>query len=179
MRVEDEKLRISEKLTITFEPDEIIKLITKPVLKASLGNETLNIFFGLLFMAGAIGLFNIIAYLFNSTFAWDTTLIFFGIISAISVIGSIIKILKLRATTYVITNLRIIIHHNNYSSIQKSINISDIKSRELIQTIIDKYYKTGTIKIFTGETKNNEGKSEDIYENIDSIFECEKAYAIL
>jgi len=104
---------------------------------------------------------------------------FFGIVSLISFVGSIWTILKLRTTTYLITNLSVIIHQDFYNSSTKTVNIKDIKTKESKKTIFDKYFKTGTIKIFTGETKDNDGKTEKIYDHISSIVEPEKAFALL
>jgi uncharacterized membrane protein YdbT with pleckstrin-like domain len=174
-----DKLTLSEKFGVTFETEEIIRELCKPNLKACFGNEIRNILLGFLFIAGAIGLFQIIAYLFKSTYDWDTTLIFFGIVSLISLVGSVWTILKLRTTTYLVTNLSVIIHQDFYNSSTKTINIKDIKTKESKKTIVDKYFKTGTIKIFTGETKDNDGKTEKIYDNISSIIEPEKVFALL
>ena len=179
MSFDVDKLTFSEKFGVTFEPDETIKLICKPNLKACFGNEIRNILLTFLFIAGAVGLFQIIAYLFKSTYDWDTTLIFFGIVSLISLCSSIWTILKLRRTTYLITNLSVIIHQDFYNSSTKTTNIKDIKTKETKKTIVDKYYKTGTIKMFTGETKDNDGKTEKVYDNINSIVEPEKAFALL
>jgi uncharacterized membrane protein YdbT with pleckstrin-like domain len=174
-----DKLTLSEKFGVSFKDEETIRLICKPNLKACFGNEVKNILSSFLFIAGAIGLFQIIAYLFKSTYDWGTTFIFFGIVSLISLVGSIRTILKLRTTTYLITNLSVIIHHDFFSSSTKTININDIKTKELNKTIVDKYFKTGTIKIFAGETKENDGNTEKIYEHIGSIVEPEKAFALV
>lgn len=179
MRIDVDKLTFSEKFGVTFEQEETIRLICKPNLKACFGNEVRNILLTFLFIAGATGLFQIIAYLFKSTYDWDTKLTFFGIVSLLSLVGSIWTILKLRTTTYLLTNLSVIIHQDFYNSSTKTINIKDIKTKESKKTIVDKYFKTGTIKIFTGETKNNDGKTEKIYDNISSIIEPEKAFALL
>lgn len=179
MSVDSDKLTFSENFGMTFEPEETIRMICKPNLIACIGNEISNILLTFLFMAGVIGLFQIIAYLFKSTYDWYTTLIFFGIVSLISLVGSIWTILKLRTTTYLITNLSVIIHYDFYNSSTKTINIKDIKTKESKKTIFDKYFKTGTIKIFTGETKDNDGKIEKIYDNISSIIEPEKVFALL
>jgi uncharacterized membrane protein YdbT with pleckstrin-like domain len=179
MSVDIDKLTFSEIFGVTFEPEETIRLICKPNLKACFGNEIRNILLTFLFIAGVIGLLQIIAYLFKSTYDWDTTLIFFGIVSLISLVGSIWTILKLRTTTYLITNLSVIIHHDFYNSSTKTINIRDIKTKESKKTIVDKYFKTGSIKIFTGETKDNDGKTEKIYDNLSSIIEPEKVFALL
>lgn len=179
MSADINKLTYGDKFGVTFEPDEAIRLIFKPNLKACFGNEVRNILFQFLFIAGAIGLFQIIAYLFKSTYEWDTTLIFFGIVSLISLGRSVWTILKLRTTTYLVTNLSVIIHKDFYNSSTKTINIKDIKTKELKKTIVDKYFKTGTIKIFTGETKDNDGKTEKVYDNISSVFDPEKPFALL
>jgi hypothetical protein len=76
-------------------------------------------------------------------------------------------------------HLCVIIHHDFYNSSTKTINIKDIKTKESKKTIFDKYFKTGTRKIFTGETKDNDGKTEKIYDNISSIIEPEKVFALL
>ena len=81
MSIEFDKLTFSEKFGVTFEQEETIRLIRKPNLKACFGNEVRNILLTFLFIAGAIGLFQIIAYLFKSTYDWDITLMFFGIVS--------------------------------------------------------------------------------------------------
>ncbi len=179
MSVDIEKLTFSEKFGVTFEPGETIRLICTPDLKACFGNEVKNFLSGFLFIAGVVGLFQIIAYLFKSTYAWDTTLIFFGIFSLISLGGSIWTILKLRTTTYLVTNLSVIIHQDFYNSSTKKINIRDIKTKESKKTIVDKYFRTGTIKIFTGETKYDDGKKEKVYDDIRSIVEPGKAFALL
>ncbi len=179
MSVDIDKLTFSEKFGVTFEADETIKLMCKPNLKACFGNEIRNILLMFLFSAGAVGLLQIIAYLFKSTYDWDTTLIFFGIVSLISLVGSVWKILKLRTTNYLVTNLSLIIHQDFYNSITKTINIKDIKTKELKKTLIDKYYKTGTIKIFTGETKDNDGKTEKVFDEIISISNSDKTFSLL
>lgn len=142
-----DKLTFSETFGVIFEPDETIKMICKPNLKACFGNEIRNMLLTFIFIAGAVGLFQIIAYLFKSTYDWDTTLIFFGVVSLVTLAGSVWTILKLRTTTYLVTNLSIIIHKDFYNSSTKTINIRDIKTKELKKTIVDKYFKTGTIKI--------------------------------
>lgn len=117
--------------------------------------------------------------MFKSTYQWDTTFIFLGIVSLISLVSSIWTILILRTTTYVVTNVSIIIHKDFYNSSTKTINIKDIKTKELKKTIVDKYFMTGTIKLFAGETKDNDGKTEKIYDNIHSVFDPEKTFAVL
>ena len=179
MSVDIDKLTFSEKFGVTFEPDETIRLICKPNLKACFGNQLRNILLQFLFIAGGVGLFQIIAYLFKSTYDWDTTLIFFGIVSLISLGGSVWTILKLRTTTYLVTNLSVIIHQDFYNSSTKTINIKDIKTKELKKTLVDKYCKTGTIKIFTGETKENDGKTEKVFDDISSVLDPEKTFALL
>lgn len=93
--------------------------------------------------------------------------------------GSVWTILKLRTTTYLVTNLSVIIHQDFYNSSTKTINIKDIKTKELKKTLVDKYCKTGTIIIFTGETKENDGKMEKVFDDISSVFDPEKAFALL
>lgn len=100
MTADINKLTYGDKFGVTFEPDETIKLVSKPVLKACFGNQLRNILLQLLFIAVAVGLLQIIAYLFKYAYDWGMTLIFFGIVSLISLIGSIWTILKLRTTTY-------------------------------------------------------------------------------
>jgi len=68
MSIVFDKLTFSEKFGVTFEQEETIRLISKPNLKACFGNEVRNILLTFLFIAGAIGLFQIIAYLFKSTY---------------------------------------------------------------------------------------------------------------
>lgn len=169
----------SEKFGVNFEPDERIKTICQPNLKACFLNELRNIFLQFMFLVGAVALFLVIAYLFKSTYDWESTLLFFGIVSIITTITSTWTILKLRKTTYLITNISIIIHGDFYNSSTKAINIKDIRTKELKKTIMDKYFDTGTITIFTGETKDNDGKSEKIYDNLSSIPDPERAFALL
>ena len=179
MSVDIDKLTFSEKFGVDFAAEESIKIVGKPHLKACFGNELTNILMVFIFIAGATGLFQVIAYLFKSTYDWYTSFIFLGIVSLISNACSIWTILKLRTTTYLITNLSFIIHHDFYNSSTRTINIKDVKTKEMKKTIVDKYFKTGTIRIFTGETKENDGKTEKIYDNISSIMEPEKAFALL
>jgi hypothetical protein len=179
MSAYNNKLDFEEKFGITFEPGENIRLVCQSNLKACFGNILRNISLQFLFIAGSVGLFQIIAYLFKSTYDWGSTLIFFGIFSLISLISSVWTILKLRKTIFLATNLRVIIHHDFYNSSTKTICIKDIKTKELERTLIDKYCKTGTIKIFTGETENNDGRTEKVFDNIISINDPEKMFALL
>lgn len=173
------KLTYGESFGVTFAPEETIQLLCKPSLKACFGNQLRGIVLQFLFIAGAVGLFQIIAYLFKSTYDWGNTLLFFGIISLISLGGTVWTILTLRTTTYLITNLSVIIHKDFYSSSTRTINIKDIKTKELKKTIVDKYFKTGTIKIFTGETKENDGRTEKVYDDISSVHDAEKVFSLL
>lgn len=99
MSIDVDKLILSEKFGVTFQTEETIRLVCKPNPKACLGNELKNILSVFFFLAGTIGFFQIIAYLYKSTFDWWTTSIFIGITSLLSVFGSIWTILKLRAIT--------------------------------------------------------------------------------
>ena len=179
MVVDIDKPNLGEKFGVTFEHDETIKFISKPNLKACFGNEVRNIVLQLLLIAGLIGVFQIIAHLFGSTYDWITTIAFFGIVSLISIFSSVWAILNLRTTTYLITNLSIIIHKDFYTSSTKTINVRDIKTKELKRTIVDKYFRTGTIKIFTGETQDNDGTMVKVYDNISSIIDAEKVFVLL
>ena len=179
MVVDIDKLKFSEKFGVTFENDETIKFICKPCLKACLGNEVRNILLQFLLIAGLIGFFQIIAHLFGSTYDWFTTIVFFGIVSLISLFSSVWTILTLRTTTYLITSISIIIHKDFYTSSTKTINVRNIKTKELKKTIVDKYFKTGTIRIFTGETQDNDGKMVKIYDNIGSVSDAEKVFSLL
>jgi len=179
MSFDIDKLTLSEKFGVNFEPDETIKSISSPNLKSCFLNEIRNILLQFLVIVGLMVLFQIIAYLFKTTFQWEMTLIFFGIVSLLSIGTCVWTILKLRTTTYLITNLSVIIHRDFYNSSTKTINIKDIKTKELKKTLVDKYFDTGTVKIFTGETKDNDGKSEKIYDNISSVSDPEKTFAFL
>lgn len=106
-------------------------------------------------------------------------LIFLGIISLIFLVNSAWTILKFRKTTYLITNLYVIIHQNFYKSSTKIINIKDIKTKELEKSFIDKFFQTGSIKIFTGETKKNDGKIEEVYDELNSVFDPEETLGLL
>lgn len=179
MSLEIDKLTFSDKFEVNFQPDESIKAICRPNLRACFFNEIRGFLLQFLFMIGALAFFQIIAYLFKSSIQWDTTLMFFCIVSLVVLSTSIWTILKLRTTTYLITNLSIIIHRDFYNSSTKNIYIKDIKTKELKKTLVDKYFETGTIKIFTGEAKDNDGKTEKVYDNISSVFEPEKVFSLL
>jgi uncharacterized membrane protein YdbT with pleckstrin-like domain len=163
------KITLSEKLGVNFDPGESIQLTANPHIKAC--------FKMFLFIAGTVILFQIIAYLFKSEFQWIATLIFFGIGFLVMIGISVWNLLSLRTTTYVITNMSIVIHKDFPDSSTKTIHIKDIKTKELKKTFIDKYFGTGTIKIFTGETRDNDGKTEKQYDYIHSIIEPEKTYS--
>jgi uncharacterized membrane protein YdbT with pleckstrin-like domain len=179
MNLDINKSTLSDKFGVRFESDEAIKAICNPNLKSCFLNEIRSILLQFLFIIAALALFQIIAYLFKSTFDWQTTLIFFGIVSLITFVTSIWTILRLRTTTYVITNLSIVIHQDFCNSSTKTINIKDIKTKELKKTIVDKHFKTGTIRIFTGETKDTDGKTEKVYDNIRSVNEPENVFTLL
>lgn len=63
MSVNFNKITLGEKFKIKFSPEETILLITKPKLKACLGNQIKIIVSYFLFNAGVVVLVKIIAYL--------------------------------------------------------------------------------------------------------------------
>jgi uncharacterized membrane protein YdbT with pleckstrin-like domain len=174
-----DKLSLGDKLGVNFEQNETIKWVGKPDLRSHFLNEIRETIIGLLLMIGGILFFELIAYVFKTTISWDDMLLFYGIISVIFIYRSSKTFLKLRATTYVVTDLSIIIHSNFNTSSTKTIHRKDIQTKELKRSFIDKHFNTGTISIYTGTTKVEEGKLEKEYDYLSSIKEPEFIYSLL
>ncbi len=179
MRAGSTKATLSDQFGVKFDADETIRLIVKPNVNACIGNEVRTILLQFLVFAGLITLFQFIANLSESDYPAGMTFLFFGIVSCISFGKSVWKILELRKTTYAITDLNVIIHTDFNASSTRVVNIKDIKTRELKKTIVDKYYRTGSIHIFTGQTRDNDGRTEKVYDTITSVSEPEKTFALL
>jgi uncharacterized membrane protein YdbT with pleckstrin-like domain len=179
MATEIEKAILSDKLGVVFEPNETIKWTGKPNLRSYFLNDLKDKFVGLLFIVGVILLFHLIAYLFKATYLWKETLFMFGIVFAISIGATCWDLLNLRTTTYIITDISIVIHKNFYNASTKAIHIKDIQTKEIKKTFVDKRFDTGTILIFTGVTKEDDGKLKKVYDNLNSIHDSENAYVLI
>lgn len=179
MNYNTDKQILGDQIGINFEPGETIKMVCRPYLKSIYLNEIRSLLLTFLFFVFIYTLFWIIAYMLKYNLDWLNMLVFLGIVTIASGSSAIRNILALRKTTYVITDLSIIIHKNLRNPSTIVINRSHIQSKESTKTFIDKHLQTGTIKIFTGNLKDNDGKTEKVYDYINSVTEPEKVFALI
>ena len=172
-----DKLSLGNKLGVIFEQTETIKWTGKPNLKSYLLNVFREIIIGLFYIMLSMLFFVLIGYLYKTTISWTNIFIFFGIAGAISICGYVWRFLKFMTTTYIVTDISIIIHCN-FTSSTKTIQLRDIQKKELKKTFIEKHLKTGTISLYTGATKENDGQLEKVYDHLSSIKESEFVYSL-
>ncbi|MBO9205414.1 MULTISPECIES: PH domain-containing protein [Niastella] len=168
MHITTDKLTLAAKTGVKFEPTESIKWVGKPNLRSYLLNVIRASIMGLRYFAVGIIVLCFMAFLYKADIPWDVPLSFIGVIAAFFIIQSVWNFLKYRTTIYVITDLSIVIHCP-FISRTKVIHLKDIRTKELKRTCIDKRLNTGTISFYSGDTRENEGFTEKVYDHLNSI----------
>ncbi|PZR28093.1 MAG: hypothetical protein DI535_08010 [Citrobacter freundii] len=171
------KADLAKQFYLTFEKDEVILWSDRPRLKVFLLNSCLKIFYHQLAFLGTFVFFGIL--LSNRDDQWDVRG-FIGVVAVFAAIESatvIREALRLRKTTYLITNFSVLILIDSQISFAKCINIRNIETKEIKRTIIDKKYQTSAIYLFSGETFDNDGVEEKKYDILHGITDA--AYVLV
>lgn len=179
MSVETDKQILGDLIDVNFEPGETIKMVCQPQVKSFYLNEIREALIILLILEGVFVIGMIIAYLAKHHFDWRDVLPMLGFLALFFSYGIINSTKKAGKTTYVITDISIIIYKDLRNPRTIVINRVDIQTKELTRTFIDKYLGTGTIRIFTGEMRDNDGTPEKVYDYINSVTEPEKVFALI
>ena len=172
-------LTLGDKFGVNFGPGEKVKIICHPNLNSALYNQLRNVLVQALFMAAVFAVLKLISHFTDANLDEFSTLIFMGVVSAISVLSAMWAVLKLKKTTYIVTDLSVIIHHDLLNSNVIVISINEIKDKVLKKTLVDKHFNTGTVKIFTGQLKDNDGKTEKVYDDLQFINDPEHVFSLV
>ena len=179
MNYTTDKQALGDLIGVNFEPGENIKLICYPHIKSFYLNQIRQILIILSFCLIISVIILTTAYYHNEDLKGQSLVQIFVIIVLFFGGSSIWSTRKTRKTTYIITDLSIIIYKDPRNPKTIVINRCDIQSKELTKTFIDKRMGTGTIQIFTGEMKNNDGTPEKVYDYIHAVTEPEKVFALV
>ncbi len=176
MEFKDLKDEVAYKYGLYFENNEEILVLKKPVIKSFILNEIKNKILEVVSIVGIILIFHLIAYLYKTEYLWKETILFFLVIAIFSFGKSIYEYMKLRKTVYILTNLKIVIHSDFNDTSTNIIHTHFIQTKDLKKSFIDKKYSTGNILIHTGETRNNDGTTEKVYEKLMFLSEPEEFF---
>jgi uncharacterized membrane protein YdbT with pleckstrin-like domain len=171
------KADLARQLNVSFEEDERILWSGRPRLKVFLLNSCLKIFSSLLFLLGTFAVIFLLSA--NDKDSKPDPLSFLGFFSIVllfETIRVISEAVRLRKTTYIITQYSVIIFTDSGGSSTKNIYVRDIQTKDLKRTFIDKRFQTASIALFTGEMKNNDGADEKVYDMMHAITDAENAF---
>lgn len=179
MSSETDKQILGDLIDVNFEAGETIKMVCQPHVKSFYLNEIRGILIVLLAFGGVFVLGLIIAYLSKNNYDWRQIPFILGVLALCCSYGSLHTTKEARKTSYIITDLSIVIYKDLRNPRTTVINLEDIQTKELTKTFIDKYLGTGTIKIFTGEMGDNDGTPEKVYNYLSAVTEPEKVFAFI
>lgn len=179
MNYTTDKQVLGDLIDVVFQPGETIKMICQPRIKSFYLNEIRGTLIILLLFLSFFVIVLIIDYLGKHNLDWSEMPSLLVVPSLFIAYAVIKNIHEARKTTYIITDLSIIIYKDLRNPKTIVINRCDIQTRELTKTFIDKYLGTGTIRIFTGEMKDDDGTLEKVYDYISAVTEPEKVFALV
>lgn len=164
---------------ISFGDDEKILMLKTPNFKAAFFNDLKEHLKSLLISFLIFGTIVLIGKYCKWNIDIISTLGFFGIVVLIGIFNSIKTLYKVKNTKIIITNQSVIITESAKIPSVKCIQLDAIESLELKRSFIDKRFDTGTIKIYTGKTKNTDEGQEKIYDQLIAVSEPDKVYLLL
>lgn len=160
-------------------PDEKLLWEGRPEFKPFIGYGVLDFLKSLKFLAFAWAVIILLSkvgnYELNWTMMWLIAFTTIGI--GLFKLGK--RYFDQKATTYYLTNWRVVIVNKNATISTKSIARSSIKSFNMQVSKAEQKYHTGTILIDIGEVRNNEGDTEKFIYRLEAIPDPENLLRLL
>jgi hypothetical protein len=171
------KRSLEDLLEVTFEQDEEILWVGRTNMSSYFLNQVKD---NLIFIIICICIHFLIYFLnklLNNDYEQIEKLII--IIYIFISFKSIYDYIKTRKSIYIITNYSLIIYNNFFKISTKIIYLNKIRKKELIKSILDKNYGTGTISVFIGYKKDHEGDRVNENEFLLHIQNSEKVFSLI
>ncbi len=103
----------------------------------------------------------------SSTNNWLFLFSIIPLLQGIYIFGK--KLFSHSKTVYAFSNKRIMIRSGIVSSSFKVVNYDKIVDMEVTVNMIEKMYKVGSIRFFSGQTKTNDGSTHKLYDRWEAI----------